>query len=305
MMTNGARAMQAKQLMAAVAVLCAAILGGCGGGSGGNSSGGGAGGIAGTGITFGSLVPGKAGQFVDPIAKGASAVLMGEELEDEMGRTVAIAATNRWPLYDKPELNKYVTLVGLTVASASNRPDAQWLFAVLDTPEIGAYSGPGGYIMVTRGAIAIMEDESELAGILAHEISHVLNHDGLNAVKQAKFMEAGVDAAAASNQHFAAFNQATNFLTQKVLTSGWNQGQENAADAGAVQLLQAAGYDPTGLPRFLGRAQQRGAPRGGKIFGTHPGTPERISRTTNQIGGNKRGQTNRDRFAKFAAEAKL
>ena len=114
-----------------------------------------------------------------------------------------------------------------------------------------------------------------------------------------------MDAASTANQRFAAFNQATNLLTQKVLTSGWSQAQENAADSGAVQLLQAAGYDPTGLPRFLARAQQRGAPRGGKVFGTHPGTPDRISRTTSQIGNNKAGVSNRDRFAKLAAEAKL
>ena len=296
--------MQVKQLIAAVALLGAAILGGCGGGGSG-SGGGGAGGIAGTGISLGSLVGGKEGQYLDAGLKFGSAALMSEELEDEMGRTVAIAATNRWPLYDKPELSKYVTLVGLTVASASNRPDAQWIFGVLDTPEIGAYSGPAGYIMVTRGALAAMEDESELAGILAHEIAHVLNHDGLNAVKQSRMMEAGMDAASTSNQRIAAFNQATNLLTQKVLTSGWNQGQENAADAGAVQLLQAAGYDPTGLPRFLARAKQRGAARGGKILGTHPGIDDRITRTTSQIGANKAGATNRDRFAKSAVEAKL
>ncbi len=237
-------------------------------------------------------------------AKAGAAMSMSEADEDEMGRTVAIAATNRWRLLDRPALTKYVTLVGLTVASTSSRPDGNWVFGVLDTPELGAYSGPNGYILVTRGSIAAMEDESELAAVLAHEIAHVLNHDGLEAAKHAKMNEAGLEAMSAADQRLAAFNQTSDFVVKTVLTSGWNQSQETKADSNAVKLLINAGYDPTGLPRFLKRMQaQTGS--GGKAFGTHPGTADRISRTTSQIGSGKPGATNRERFVKYAAEARL
>jgi predicted Zn-dependent protease len=230
---------------------------------------------------------------------------MSEADEDEMGRSVAIAATNRWPLYDNPAVTKYVTLVGLTLADASSRPDGNWVFGVLDTPEIGAYSGPNGYILVTRGALKAMQDESELAGVLAHEMSHSLNHDGLNAVKNAKLTEAAVQGASATDRRAAAFNQLSDALANTVLKSGWNQGQETNADQSAVTLMTRAGYDPSGLPRFLQRMQEAKGGGGGRPFGTHPGTADRIARTTSQIGSAKAGATNRDRFVKIVGEAKL
>jgi len=236
--------------------------------------------------------------------KLGAAASMSEEAEDELGQTVALAATNRWPIYDQPELNKYVTMVGLTVASASNKPDANWYFAVLDTPELGAYSGPGGYVLITRGSIAAMEDESELAAVLAHEIAHVLNKDGFDAVKRSRMNSAGLELAAASDSRLAAFNKESDFLVNTVLTSGWDQSQETKADAGAVKLLIKSGYEPRGLPRFLERMQKQGS-RSGKVFGTHPGTADRISRTTSQIGTAKAGATNRERFVMRAAEARL
>ncbi|HSI35980.1 MAG TPA: M48 family metalloprotease [Tepidisphaeraceae bacterium] len=238
--------------------------------------------------------------------KMGSAVTMSEEKEDELGQSVVIAATNRWPILDRPALNKYVTLVGLTVAGATNRPDGNWQFAVIDTPDIGAYSGPGGYVLVTRGAIEAMEDEAELAGVLAHEIAHVANKDGFEAVKRARFNEGALQFAAASDSRLAAFGKETDLLVNTVLTSGWNQDQETKADTSAVKLLQRAGYDAGGLPRFLARMEQRRGGSGrGKAFGTHPGTADRVAKTTAQIGSAKPGATNRERFARAKAEARL
>jgi predicted Zn-dependent protease len=271
-----------------------ALLTGCSGGGG--SSGGG------TGISLGQLIGGQRGEMVDAGLKGTSALTMSDADEDEMGRSVAIAATNRWPLYDNPAITKYVTLVGLTLADGSSHPDGNWVFGVLDTPEIGAYSGPNGYILVTRGALRAMQDESELAGVLAHEMSHVLNHDGLNAVKNAKLTEAGGQALSAADRRAAAFSQLTDVLTNTVLKSGWSQGQETSADQSAVGLLMRSGYDPSGLPRFLSRMKDQG---GARPFGTHPGTADRVARTTSQIGSAKGGATNRERFVKITGEAKL
>jgi predicted Zn-dependent protease len=248
-------------------------------------------------------IGGKEGAWINAGMKALSAETITEDSQDELGRSVAIAATNRWPLYDKPELNKYVTMVGLAVASATDRPDGNWVFGVLDTPDLGAYSGPNGYIMVTRGALLAMEDEAELAGVLAHEIAHVLNRDGLEAVKNAKRAQAVGEAAAASSERTALFNQMSGELASKVLTSGWSQGQESKADSKAVELLIGSGYDPAGLTRFLQRLQAKQG-SGGKLFSTHPGTGDRIAKTTSQIGGRTGGATNKERFAKAVAAAK-
>jgi predicted Zn-dependent protease len=260
------------------------------------------------GRSLGNLIGDKNAQYVDAGSKAGtklwSASQMNEVDEDELGQAVAIEATNRWRIFNKPELNRYIRMVGLTVANSTSRPDGNWDFVVLDTPEIGAYSGPNGYIFVTRGAIAAMNDEAELAAVLAHEISHVMNRDGFNTVKNGKALEAGGDIASAADQRAAFLTRSIGPLLDKTFKSGWSQGQETAADEGAVKLLIASGYDPMGLPRFLKRLQSSESGRR-KAFPTHPGTADRIARTTKQIGSAKAGATNPDRFAKAAAEARL
>jgi predicted Zn-dependent protease len=263
-------------------------------------------------IRIGDIVGGQHASKINAAQTVGTGVIDAELLteadEDELGRTVAIAATNQWPLFDKPALNKYVTLVGLTVADASARPGGTWVFGVLDTPEVGAFSGPNGYVMVTRGALDLMQDEAELAAVLAHEVAHVVAGHGLDAVKAAKRNEAALKGLSELDQRAAVFNQYAGVIVDKALRSGWNQGQETAADQAAVRLLVASGYDPNGLSRFFQRVMQRQGTGSGKLFGTHPGTADRIARTTAQIKAAppaRPGATNRDRFAKAVAEAKL
>lgn len=317
-MLDGASSLR---LLGAVAgLLLLPILTGCGGSSGGSSNGAaiasnvfsslgsgfGAGSgsspssSSGSGPSLGSMIGGKAGQYFDLSSQGLAAAAMNESDEDDLGRTVAIAATNQWPLYDNPALNKYVTMVGLALADHTANPGANCVFGVLDTPNLAAYSGPNGYIMVTRGAIAAMQDESELAGVLAHEMSHVTSHDGFKAVKTGKISEVALKGLSQTQQKIAVFNQASDLLVNKMLKGTWDQSQETNADAGAVKLLQAAGYDPTGLARFLKRLPSGSS----KPFGTHPGTAERIGKITAQAGAAK-GATNASRFAKAKAEARL
>src|SRR3954453_1917106 len=76
--------------------------------------------------------------------------------QDELGQSIAVAIANRYPVSKNRSLNKYVNLVGLTVASVSARPDLNYAFGVLETPEVGAYSTPGGYIFITQGALKLM-----------------------------------------------------------------------------------------------------------------------------------------------------
>jgi predicted Zn-dependent protease len=297
-----------ESLLCVITAAAAAALGvaGCaGGGSGGDGGGGGITEVL-SKVGLDRVTGGRGQQVIETRKAGIDYFMLNESDDDELGRTVAIAATNQWPLFDRPELTKYVTMVGLAVANASADPGGNWTFGVLDTPELGAYSGPGGYVMVTRGAIAAMADEAELAGVLAHEISHVVNRDGFNAVKNSKGWEAVMKGASAADRRVEQFNRGAGVLVEKTLTSGWSRDQETAADDGAVRLLIAAGYDPGGLPRFLERLQQREGRGGGggKLFSTHPGTGDRIARTTRQAGG-KTGATNRERFARAAGEAKL
>src|SRR5574337_110854 len=104
-----------------------------------------------------------------------SAATVREDVAEEVrfGREIAARMIGRFSLYDNSRLTKYVNLVGQALVQNTSRPELQFHFAVLNTTEINAYAAPGGYVFVTRGAIEKMQDESELAAVLAHEITHI------------------------------------------------------------------------------------------------------------------------------------
>ena len=258
---------------AAVALLLPFNMGGCGVG----------------GIDVGNAVGG-----ITTLGKSAS---ITEKDEPSLGETVAIQVTNRYPVYPDQNLNRYVTLVGRTVAASSSMPGIDYYFAVLDTPVVNAYSGPHGFVMITRRAVMKMKDESELAGVLGHEIGHICKHHGLDAVHSALNKQAAIQLAGTSAK-FSAFSQGAGALGDTILNVGFSQPQEEEADAEGVKFMSAAGYDPTGYLHFLQRmADEQG--KGGKPFGTHPGAGDRVKKVQAQITKMKNtgGASNTDRFA--------
>jgi predicted Zn-dependent protease len=249
-----------------------------------------------------SAIPGVDSRYVETglaAAKFWDNVNVNVSSEDGMGQSVAVSLTNTYPLTKDTALNKYVSLVGLTIANASDRPVGNWQFGVLDTNDVNAFAGPNGYIFVTRGALARMDNEAQLAGVLAHEVTHVLHHHGLEGVHNS----ATVDFAKSMADIYAKDPTGTglvkNMATPMVATvakNGYGQGQENDADANAIRLMVAAGYDPNGLPQFLDKLQSAG----GGAFSTHPGKAERITKTRQLIAqlGNPPGKTLKDRCDK-------
>src|SRR2546423_8878708 len=115
-----------------------------------------------------------------------------------------------------------------------------------------------------------MNDEAELAGVLAHEVSHVIANDGVEAVKHAKFAEAASPFVKQYGQQFGAFSKAVDDGADFLFVKGFSQDQERKADSKAVELMILANYDPRGLAQFLDRANNN-APHGGSAFTrTHP-----------------------------------
>ena len=97
------------------------------------------------------------------------------DIEKELvfGREVAAVMLAQRPLVENPELNRYVNLVGQSVARHGNRPELEFLFAVVDSNEVNAYAVPGGYIFITTAALELIRNEAELAAVLAHEVAHI------------------------------------------------------------------------------------------------------------------------------------
>lgn len=243
-------------------------------------------------------------QLVNAGGKALKAGAMDARNERAIGESVSLALTNQYGVTHNAQLAKYVVLVGQTIASRTARADQPWVFGVLDTDTVNAYSGPGGYVWVTRGAIAQMQDESELAGVLAHEIGHVVRQHGLAAAKQAGFADALVSAAGSTSAG-AQFNGASDKIVDVIVKQGFSQPQEFEADQSSVRLTAAAGYDPNGFLRFLRRIrdkQKAGAPN---LFSTHPGMDDRISKISNAIssaGTGGHGATLQERFNQFTGK---
>lgn len=222
--------------------------------------------------------------------QAASAGTTSEDVAEEIrfGREIAARIIGRCGLYEDDDLLKYVNLVGRSVAMNADRPELLFRFAVLDTDEINAYAAPGGYVFVTRGAINHMQDESELAGTLAHEIAHVTRR---HIVKELN-IQAG-DASAASG--FArlvggtseaartAFARAVDKALDMLFKDGYKREDEVEADKTGVSFAAFAGYEPAGLPRYLERIGPAKEKNTEVLDKTHPGYQDRIAWLTETI----------------------
>jgi predicted Zn-dependent protease len=223
---------------------------------------------------------------------------LNEHQERAIGESVSLAATNQYGVIDNQQLAQYVVLVGQTLASRTNRADQPWVFGVLNTDKVNAFSGPGGYVWVTKGAIAMMQDESELAGVLGHEIGHVVKHHGLDAAKKAGTLDAFATAAQSSSKQAAAFGDLSDHVVDIIMNEGFSQPQEFEADAESVKYTAAAGYDPNGFLHFLQRVRNQ-QKSGQQAFSTHPGIDDRIKKISDQIsaaGTGGKGATLKSRF---------
>jgi predicted Zn-dependent protease len=236
--------------------------------------------------------------------KAIKAGTMDARQERAIGESVSLVLTNEYGVTKNEQLARYVVLVGQTIASRTPRADQPWVFGVLDTDKVNAFSGPGGYVWITRGAIMKMQDESELAGVLAHEVGHVIKHHGLDAAKQAGLTDAfvtGVGSVNGANQ----FNDATDKITDLIGKQVFTEPQEFEADQESVKYTAAAGYDPDGFLRFLKRIRAEQQAGGADLFSTHPGLDDRIKRVSDAIssaGTGGHGATMQDRFDQFTGK---
>jgi predicted Zn-dependent protease len=200
--------------------------------------------------------------------------------EVRFGEDVAARILGRQQLIKNERLDRYVSLIGTALAAHADRPELNFYFAVVDSDTINAYSAPGGFVFITRGAVQATRDESELAAILAHEIGHVSRRhivDELNihGAEQADLSTLSRFLGASADTARVALSQAVDKALSVLFDTGYNVKQELEADRVATLLLAETGYDPTALRRFLARVEspQQGRRQAG--MKTHPGAAQR------------------------------
>jgi len=208
------------------------------------------------------------------------------EEERNIGRLVAGSMLGAVPLVRDDELQRYVNRVGRWVALQSERPDLDWRFGVLDTEDINAFAMPGGYVFVTKGLYRRLNSEAELAGVLAHEIAHVVRKHHLRLLQKSRAL---ADLGAAVGRRIEGGSPvARNFLGNfwEIFARGLDKEAEYEADRMGVVLAARAGYDAYGLPAVLQDLRQvsREDARVAFLFKTHPHPDDRLLQLAEAVG---------------------
>ena len=192
--------------------------------------------------------------------------------------------------YKFPQVQTYVDWVGEKLAKVSDLPDLKFKFTVLNDSRINAFALPGGYVHITRGLVALAENEAEMAGVLAHEIGHVTARHTAQRYSAAMATNLGLLGASILGSVFGVPGDINRLAGQvgQIYLQAYSREQELEADMLAVRYMKRAGYDPQALETFFRKMSQhtsisqriRGLPDNDpadNIMSTHPRTADRIA----------------------------
>ncbi len=207
--------------------------------------------------------------------------------EQELGKLVSQRIRTRYGVVQDQAVHRYVGLVGTALAQGSTRPNLPWTFIVLDTDGVNAFAAPGGYVHITRGALALIKNEAELAGVLAHEVIHVTGKHTINSMMKSKAVQMG--AAETLSGSASLMERAVTATYDNIVERGFGRAEENDSDEQGVALANKTGYAPNGLVGFLTTLKDRNKESKEKrgLFASHPEMQDRLDRITKQIASKK------------------
>ncbi len=187
------------------------------------------------------------------VVKGVGNLREVKEPEEiQIGQSMTETLLGARPLYDDAQLQRYVNEVGLWVARQSERPTLAWHFGVNDSDHINAFAAPGGFVIITKGMMKQLRNEAELAGVLGHEVAHVIQKHHLKALRKTAFADLlGEGLTAASDNRNTELVRKLTGPTKELYARGLDKSDEFEADRMGVVLATRAGYDPYGLPAVL------------------------------------------------------
>ena len=207
--------------------------------------------------------------------------LISTKTERAMGANAAKEALRKYPLYTRdPRLNDYVQSVMTKLAANRERKDINYEVRVVESAEPNAFALPGGYIYITTGALRMMKSESELAGVLGHEMTHIEKRHGIKAI-QAQLVGMGIGVAALGQTDNQGI-QVGGAIALGLALSGNSRAQESESDEHGCRFAHKAGYDPRGLTTFLEKIKRIEHPST-ELLSDHPETDSRIKAVNKQI----------------------
>ncbi len=222
-----------------------------------------------------------------------------------LGREITGNLLGAAPLVKDSALQNYINSVGRWVASQSDRADLPWHFGVIESDDLNAFAAPGGFVLITKGLYKKMTNEAQLAGVLGHEIGHIVKKHQLKVLQKQQLLNIG--------SNFLSDKYAKdNKLVSSAIGSGaeisarsLDKTAEYEADRLGITFATRAGYEPYGLVDVLQTLSQTSVNDGSValLFKTHPHPDERLARLGDAVGNKldnvKNGQTLEKRFYKL------
>src|SRR5215468_2662122 len=177
-------------------------------------------------------------------------VLVSESQEIALGQQSDIQAREEYGVVDNAALQKYVQTMGNKLVAVSHRPNLEWHFTVVDSPVVNAFAIPGGYVYITRGILAYLGNEAELAGVMGHEIGHVTARHSVRQITREEFAQIGLGAGSVMSPALSQLGGvAQSGLGVMFLRFG--RDDEREADRLGVEYAARAAYDPRQVSSFF------------------------------------------------------
>ncbi len=224
------------------------------------------------------------------IIKGAGNVFSSTKdvdykTEFSIGESLALEGFKRYGMpipRKKRDIQKFVNLLGNALARNSGRSNIPYYFVIVNSPLYNAFACPGGIVFVSSALVKSLNDEAELACVLAHEIAHVKHKHALQSIKRAKLFEGvgQITAATIKGDKGKKFKNIIGGLQNVLFEKGLDKNMEYEADLSGMEIAYKTGYDPAGLIRVLKmlKKKEQGAQKKGSWFSTHPPLTDRIKR---------------------------
>ena len=221
------------------------------------------------------------------LAATLTGCLASTQQEVELGTQYAQQINQQLPIVQDAEVNRYINVLGDSIARLADDRGLEWQFFVVNDPSINAFAVPGGYIYVNRGLIERAANLSELAGVLGHEIGHVTERHSMEQMRDMERANAGVTLACILTS--VCNNQATGALINvagQATFARFSRADEAEADAVGIRHVVSAGISPNGIPSMFRRLMEERERQPSSLeafFATHPLEESRIQATEAQI----------------------
>ncbi|HZR22287.1 MAG TPA: M48 family metalloprotease [Vicinamibacterales bacterium] len=230
----------------------------------------------------------------NPVTGQREFSLMSEDKEIQLGQEQDVQVRKEMGVYADRAMQQYVNDVGLKLAQTSERPNLPWHFAVVDSPAINAFALPGGYIYITRGILPFLQDESQMAGVLGHEIGHVNARHSARQYSRSTASQLGLIVGSIFVPQTRPFAQLGESGLGLLMLKN-SRDDELEADSLGAKYAARAGWDPDGIPQMLTTLERiaeasdnRGVPN---WMQTHPVAEDRVQKVQAAVRDAEQGAT--------------